>query len=111
MRFKLYALSYKALSYAEIQKDLNKEIYKENKTEKGRDWKSSTNIYKSRISSEFISADSFHRKQKKGGSGGIPESEGRSESPNPSSAGKSENLQKNLPKFGRFRLSAPYINP
>ena len=34
MRFKLYALSYKALSYAEIQKDLNKEIYKENKTEK-----------------------------------------------------------------------------
>ena len=37
--FKLYALSYKALSYAEIKKDLNKEIYKENKTEKGRDWK------------------------------------------------------------------------
>ena len=34
MRFKLYALSYKALSYAEIKKDLNKEIYKENKTEK-----------------------------------------------------------------------------
>ena len=34
MRSKLYALSYKALSYAEIQKDLNKEIYKENKTEK-----------------------------------------------------------------------------
>ena len=57
MRFKLYALSYKALSYAEIQKDLNKEIYKENKTEKGRDWKSSTKIYKSRISSESIPAD------------------------------------------------------
>ena len=65
MRFKLYALSYKALSYAEIQKDLNKEIYKENKTEKGRDWKSPTKIYKSRISSESISADFLFRSQKK----------------------------------------------
>lgn len=72
MRFKLYALSYKALSYAEIQKDLNKEIYKENKTEKGRDWKSSTNIYKSRISGEFISADSFPENRKKAARGGDP---------------------------------------
>ena len=110
MRFKLYALSYKALSYAEIQKDLNKEIYKENKTEKGRDWKSSTNIYKSRISSEFISADSFPRKQKKGGSGETAEREGLGGSPNSDSAEKSENFQKNLSKFGGFRLSAPYIN-
>lgn len=45
-----------------------------------------------------------------GGSGGIPESEGRGGSPNPSLAEKSEKFQKNLSKFGRFRLSAPYIN-
>ena len=45
-----------------------------------------------------------------GGSGWIPESEGLGGPPNPSSAEKSENFQKNLSKFGRFRPFAPYIN-
>lgn len=110
MRFKLYALSYKALSYAEIQKDLNKEIYKENKTEKRQRleivYENLRNSENARISSEFISADSFPRKQKKGGSGGISESEGRGGPPNSSPAEKPEKFQKKI-----FRNSADFAFP
>ena len=78
MRSKLYALSYKALSYAEIKKDLNKEIYKENKTEKGRDWKSSTKIYETPKTREFPASlfwRALSRKVRK--PGGQAEADGR----------------------------------
>lgn len=42
------------LAMQRSKKDLNKEIYKENKTEKGRDWKSPTKIYKTLKTQEFL---------------------------------------------------------
>ena len=61
MRFKLYALSYKALSYAEIKKDLNKEIYKENKTEKAeignRLRKSANHGFRANLSQRIFSSE------------------------------------------------------
>ena len=76
MRFKLYALSYKALSYAEIKKDLNKEIYKENKTEKRQRLEI---VYENLRNSENAR---------------IPEAPGRSRPPNLRSAPNFKKFQK-----------------
>ena len=81
MRFKLYALSYKALSYAEIKKDLNKEIYKENKTEKaeiGNRLRKSTNHgFRANLSQWIFSSETGKNGQFRRNCGKPAEADGR----------------------------------